>query len=309
MNDWLDDSRNRRNGITIRITPIRITLLLSLLLHFAVLWTWWPDLKLKLQEPDAGKGNSPINVVLAPRASPPPAPPPSPPVQAEAPSPPVKARPAKPAPRPAPRPSAPIVALNKPAPGAPPTPPPPPPAAKPAPQPQPPAPTPSSDLAGYIEARRRAREAQQASLPSAPSAPPVTAPGEDANARASRMLAGDIANDQQAMRARTDPSHSGGVFEVTRVGYRDAEFIFYGWNKEFRRNWATPIPVELGKNANMQIAIVRKMISIIREYEQGDFSWYSYRLGKSVTLSAAQRDNAGLEDFMMKEFFAATAPR
>jgi hypothetical protein len=307
MNDWLDDSRNQRNGITIRITPIRITLFLSLLLHIAVLWHWWPDLKLKLQEPDAGKGNSPINVVLAPRASPPPAPPPSPPVQAEAPSPPVKARPAKPAPRPPPRPSAPIVALNKPAPGAPPTPPPPPPAAKPV--PQPPAPTPSSDLAGYIEARRRAREAQQASLPSAPSAPPVTAPGEDANARASRMLAGDIANDQQAARARTDPSHSGGVFEVTRTGYRDAEFIFYGWNKEFRRNWATPIPVELGKNANIQIAIVRKMISIIREYEQGDFSWYSYRLGKSVTLSAAQRDNSGLEDFMMKEFFAATTQR
>jgi hypothetical protein len=45
------------------------------------------------------------------------------------------------------------------------------------------------------------------------------------------------------------------------------------------------------------------MISIIRDYEQGDFVWESQRLGRNVTLSARTRDTAGLEDFLLQEFF------
>jgi hypothetical protein len=45
------------------------------------------------------------------------------------------------------------------------------------------------------------------------------------------------------------------------------------------------------------------MIAIIREYEQQDFVWESRRLGRSLMLSARQRDNAGLEQFLMQEFF------
>jgi hypothetical protein len=45
------------------------------------------------------------------------------------------------------------------------------------------------------------------------------------------------------------------------------------------------------------------MIAIIREYEQEDFTWRSVRLGREVTLSARAVDNAGLEDFLMREFF------
>ena len=45
------------------------------------------------------------------------------------------------------------------------------------------------------------------------------------------------------------------------------------------------------------------MISIIREYERQDFRRESYRLGRSLPLSARARNNAGLEDFMLREFF------
>jgi hypothetical protein len=45
------------------------------------------------------------------------------------------------------------------------------------------------------------------------------------------------------------------------------------------------------------------MISIIRDYEQEDFLWESHRLRRSLMLSARARDNAGLEEFMMREFF------
>jgi hypothetical protein len=45
------------------------------------------------------------------------------------------------------------------------------------------------------------------------------------------------------------------------------------------------------------------MIAIIREYEREDFLWESHRLGRSLMLSARAKDNAGLEEFMIREFF------
>ena len=50
------------------------------------------------------------------------------------------------------------------------------------------------------------------------------------------------------------------------------------------------------------------MIAIIREYEQENFEWSSQRLGRDVTLSARARDSAGLEDFLMQEFFPDPRP-
>jgi hypothetical protein len=47
------------------------------------------------------------------------------------------------------------------------------------------------------------------------------------------------------------------------------------------------------------------MIALIREHYQGDFTWESHRLGRSVTQSARLEDNAGLEDFLMMEFFGS----
>jgi hypothetical protein len=88
-----------------------------------------------------------------------------------------------------------------------------------------------------------------------------------------------------------------------RLGYNDAEFLFFGWNREIRRNTKQLIEVKKGNNADTRIAVVRKMIAIIREYEQEDFFWESQRLGRNLTLSARARDNAGLEEFLMREFF------
>ena len=50
------------------------------------------------------------------------------------------------------------------------------------------------------------------------------------------------------------------------------------------------------------------MIAIVREYEKEDFSWQSARLGRVVTVSARAADNAGLEEFLMREFFDAGRP-
>ena len=95
----------------------------------------------------------------------------------------------------------------------------------------------------------------------------------------------------------------GGIFQIERMGYDAAEFYFFGWNTDIRRNSKQLIEVRKGDNPDIRIAVVRRMIAIIRDREPEDFVWVSQRLGRNVTLSARQIDNAGLEDFMMQEFF------
>jgi pyruvate/2-oxoglutarate dehydrogenase complex dihydrolipoamide acyltransferase (E2) component len=177
----------------------------------------------------------------------------------------------------------PSTAVAPPAPQAPPAPP--------APDKSPPRPV--GDLASYIEARRRARgdpARAEASI-------------ESETERANRQLAADIAAEQQARKAKDDPNQGGGLFQVRRIGYDDAEFLFFGWSKEAQRRQSQMIEVRRGNYPNIRVAIVRRMIEIIRDHEQGDFLWESRRLGRYVTLSARPADDAGLQAFLMQEFF------
>lgn len=127
-------------------------------------------------------------------------------------------------------------------------------------------------------------------------------PVEDEEARRQRIIAGNLG----ATRERTfgyDPRQGGGMFQIESLGSDHAEFIFYGWNSNINRNTKQLIDVRRGNNSDIRIAVVRRMIAIIRENAQEDFLWMSQRLGRTVTLSARARDNSGLEEFMMREFF------
>ncbi len=285
--DRLDASRNPR------VPTIWVAIALSLLIHVALLWQWLPRLRFpSLEELELGDARGSLVVRLAPPPGPPPAPPPSLALPAP-PSPTLEARPpAVTRPPPAP----PLIALNRPPPNIPSPPPTAPSVAAPT-TARPPA---DGDLASYIEARRGARPgpAPAASAGSVANAPPV----EDDNARANRIAAANLAS-QRKLTFGYDPTRGGGVFEITRMGYDSAEFVFFGWNKEIRRNTKQLIEVRKGGNSDIRIAVVRRMIAIIREYEQEDFLWESHRLGRNLVLSARARDNAGLEDFMMREFF------
>ena len=125
---------------------------------------------------------------------------------------------------------------------------------------------------------------------------------EDDNARSNRLAAANLAT-QRKQTFGYDPSQGGGVFQLVRVGYSDAEFLFFGWNKDIRRRSQQRIEVRIGETGTIRDAVVRKMIAIIREYEVEDFTWESRRLGRNVQLSARKQDNAQLEAFLMKEFF------
>ena len=270
---------------------------LSVLVHLALV------LKIPqvtpLRPSDETKERGPLIVQLTP-----------PPAAAPRPREPV-ARPREPAPRPQPRaaprvpekslersrPAPPVITQNVPSVPAVPAPRETPPQATAPPAP----PRPAGDLAAYVEARRRARGESPAPSTTPEFAPP-SAPAEDENARANRIAAANLGLDRKPTFGQ-DTRKGGGVFQMTRLGYDYAEFLFYGWNKDIARNTTQLIAVRKGAESDIRVAVVRRMIGIIREHEDGDFLWESPRLNRTVTLSARPRDEAGLRAFLMREFF------
>jgi hypothetical protein len=148
-----------------------------------------------------------------------------------------------------------------------------------------------SEMVAAARARRRA-----AGMPS----PDETRPEPDARPQGDEVARANIERSLAQARGR---SGAGGVFQITRKGAREAAFLFRGWDVDSRAGLRELVQVDAGPGGNVEDAIVRKMIELIRKYQPGDFSWNSHRLGRVVTLSARREDNAGLEDFLKKEFF------
>ena len=132
-------------------------------------------------------------------------------------------------------------------------------------------------------------------------------PSESDTARRDRIVAANLAS-LNTPTFGTEPKNSGGIFQIRRLGYDDAEFTFFGWSKDIRRRTSQKFEVRKGDNSDIRVAVVRRIIEIIRDYEQEDFSWSSQRLGRVLVLSARPTDNAGLEEFMMQEFFSTPRP-
>jgi len=299
MSTWRDEPVVRHDVVTIRV--IWLAFVLSLLAHVTALWIWLP--RIPFLSPEIGGKNDAtgaLTVQLTDRrterqrdatSSEPAA------AVSQARIQPAPSRRA-PSPRPDLRPPStpPVLALT-PQPSATPSLPAPPPAAA----PRSPAVPIEGDLASYVEAKRRARgeQAAAASQDDAPNA----GPAEDQNERRNRIIAANLAAaDTPAF--GYDPKNGGGIFQLQHVGYDDAEFYFAGWNKDIGRRAKQLIEVRTGENSDIRIAVVRRMISIIREHESGDFVWLSAGRTRQTVLSARPSDNAKLEAFMMREFFA-----
>ena len=291
VSDGPDNSRNKFDSVT--IPTIWVAFALSLLIHIAVLWEWLPKLTLRLPSPDELKQGE-AGGLLVVRLAPPPSPSPSPKLLGRTPASTLQARPPTVTARPQRAP--PVIAFNRPPSNVKS----PPPTESDVIAPAPPRAPPKSDLSSYIESRRRARAQLEADASAASAA--NEQPVEDDNARRNRIAAANLGT-QRTQTFGYDPKQGGGVFQIVRMGYDSAEFVFFGWNKEIRRNTKQLIEVRKGTNSDIDIAVVRKMISIIREYEQEDFLWESARLGRTLTLSARSGDNEGLEEFMLREFF------
>lgn len=276
------DVRGRRDSI--EIPTLWVAVALSLLLHAAALLGWLPKFDLTpFEDPKSGKKTGTLAVRIAP--------PPSPQASAAPSSPPPPVHRAKPAPAapPRPAPAARVITLESPSP-----------AVTPPPAPAEPARPPAGDLASFIAARRRARGDP------APSAPP--APAETEQQRHNRIVAESLGLNRTPTFG-TNPDRGGGVFQVRSMSLDYAEFAFFGWNKAVGRNTLQRLEVERGGNPTIEIAVVRRIIEVIRGQASGDFQWDSPRTGQMVTLSARVADTDELEAFLMRDFFPGARAR
>ena len=146
---------------------------------------------------------------------------------------------------------------------------------------------PPMDMMAAINARREARRAAEA-----------------AAARGTRPPTENEAAMANIQRNLKDPGEGvGGVFQILSKGTRTAEFAFNGWRPDSERRWREVIEVDAGLGGDVDRAVVRRMIELIRTHYQGDFKWESHYLGRTVILSARVQDNEGLEEFLVREFF------
>ena len=127
---------------------------------------------------------------------------------------------------------------------------------------------------------------------------------------AGRAAAGDQTSDERRAASLAgnlkslsqQPDGTNGIFQIVNKGHRTAQFTFREWTTDASSSKRRLVEVDAGQGGDIEIAIVRKMIELIREHYQANFNWDSYRLGRVVTLSARKEDSAGLEQFLMREF-------
>ena len=284
MSHWLHKPATRQDVVTIR--KVWVTLAVSLLVHTAALLLFvthppipGPDQQASDQE------SSPVQVELA--EAKPPLPPP--PARAEPAVPPLpKARPPAARARPPPMVAMPRLeapAIRSPALAAPPQI-----AAAPAPpQARPPA---QGDFLSFVQANRRARGAAESAQ-------------DNSETDFNTKIAANLPGAAHGVAAKQS-IRGGGIFQIKRMSYDDAAFEFFGWNTQMGRQTPQMIEVRKGNNPDMRIAVVRRMIVIIREHEHEDFTWESGRHSRVVTLSARPADTAALEAFLLRDLFDDT---
>jgi hypothetical protein len=162
-------------------------------------------------------------------------------------------------------------------------------AAPPPPQARPPA---QGDFLSFVQANRRARGAAESTQDNSDS---------DFNTK----IAANLPSAAHGVAAQRS-IRGGGIFQIKRMAYDDAAFEFFGWNTQMGRQTPQMIEVRKGDNPDMRIAVVRRMIVIIREHEHEDFTWESGRHARVVTLSARPADTAALEAFLLRDLFDDT---
>ncbi len=159
--------------------------------------------------------------------------------------------------------------------------------------PSPPAADAPPDMQSFVDAaraRRRAAEGLSARDQAAAAAPSAEREPSEDEIR--------MANVKRNLTVGTS-----GIFQIISIESRSAAFSFRGWTNDSSNSRREYVQVEIGTNSSIEIAIVRKMIELIRRYYKGNFNWESQRLDRTVVLSARMEDNEGLEAFMLKEFF------
>lgn len=164
-----------------------------------------------------------------------------------------------------------------------------------------PAPT---DLSEFINQRR-----PQPQQPAAPSRPAGIFDGPE-YARNSNTEPQPSAEEIRMAKVRRNLQTPGtsGIFQILEIRSHYARFSFRAWTTNVSNPRREIIQVETEPGGNIERAVIRRMIQLIRQYHQEDFNWESHRLNRVIVLSARPGDQEGLEDFLMREFFGEPLP-
>jgi hypothetical protein len=160
---------------------------------------------------------------------------------------------------------------------------------------------PLPDMASMLNAARERRQQSEAAAAAENQAAQQGQRGQSAQEIAE-------ANVKRSMQRASGQDGTSGVFQITSKSVRMGTFTFRGW-KVNSNGWKQTIEVDAGLGGNIDLAMVRKMIEIIRTHYKGDFRWESNRLGRVVNLSARVEDSAELEAFMLEEFPEFAKPK
>lgn len=163
---------------------------------------------------------------------------------------------------------------------------------KPAPVETSPDPLPGEDMQAYIKRQQQAKLVKEGLS---------TQDVEAVMASNNPQSAGDKRDAK--IKANLDLEGKNGIFEIRYLGPYHATFSFKGWKNNVNTARLEIFDVDASDGTDIKVAVIRKMIEIIRRDYDGDFNWDSRRLGRVIELSARLADNAQLEAFLMKEFF------
>ncbi len=148
-----------------------------------------------------------------------------------------------------------------------------------------------TDMASYVKMQQAKRQASETDA-------------AKQNAEAVAREIGPSEDEKRSERIKANFKRgSNGLFNISSLTSRHATFSFKGWTNDYSNAQLQFFEVEATGNQNIKLLIVKRMISLIREHYQGDFNWESHRLDRVVVQSARLEDNAGLEEFLMKELF------
>ncbi len=115
-------------------------------------------------------------------------------------------------------------------------------------------------------------------------------------------------NVRRSMDQANGKNGDGGLFTIINKGVRTATFSFRGWEVRVNSNRQV-YEVDAGLGGNVELAIVKKMMEVIRSRFKKQAPWESNRLGRVVMISMAPEDSEETERFLMKEMFESNYPR
>ena len=117
------------------------------------------------------------------------------------------------------------------------------------------------------------------------------------------------ANVRRSMQQASGRQGTGGVFQIISKSTRMASFSFRGWKANANNSLRQVVEVDAGLGGNVELAVVRRMLDMIRAKYSDEFPWESQRLGRIVNVSLRPQDSAESEAFLIKEVFSNPGDR